>query len=138
VRRLTSSVGVASHVPRSPHRVVALRLSISAGLGLAGYAVARATKNVALVAAVPIAAMAGVTLWTVREAHQPTPEPADSTQTFYGMKSSPRWDNYVRGFKTTIDQQRDKAVKSSVIGTVVLSGLLLLELAFVKAAISHL
>jgi hypothetical protein len=102
-------------------------------IGLAGVAIARATKNAWVGLAVPIAALTGLTLWNVREAQQPTPAPADSAQLFYGMKSPQMWDSYVSGFKETVHQSQAKAAKASALGTAFVAATILLMLVIYKA-----
>jgi hypothetical protein len=103
---------------------------------------ARWTNNLAMVAIVPtagmagMAGMAGLTANAAYDAHKPLPNPADSVQVYYGLRSSVMWDRYVSGFRDAYDDHRRTEVKVLAIGTVVVGILFTLFIAFLRA-IAH-
>jgi hypothetical protein len=111
---------------------------LGAGLVLLGVVLARATKNIVMIAVPPVAVLGGVAVKTGIDASRPPASPADSVQSVYGMKSSAMWDNYVNGYRDTINDRNERTFRSSMIGfvaTTLALGVLILLFSALRVAV---
>ena len=79
---------------------------ISALAPVASVVVMQASRSPTAGIATIVGVQVGVTGWQYSRTKVEAPPPADSMRTHYGLVADARWDQYVRGYKSWIEENR--------------------------------